>query len=101
MAPSLIPASRMTTRPRNKNVHPGVVDLPSPKRHAAMETEEERQAKAEMAAKESEKRTAAAKKVAAITEQLSKEKKSIQPRSVKERSVKSGKEATICILIVY
>ena len=54
-----------------------------------------------MAAKESEKHTAAAKKVAAITEQLSKEKKSIQPCSVKERSVKLGKEVTICIQIVY
>ena len=82
MPPKFAPLSRMTTREKNKSAHPGVIDLPGPRRtHAEIQEarEEAAQEKAEKEAELEERRRSVAK-LADIEDRLRKEDEAAEIR---------------------
>ncbi|KIL59277.1 hypothetical protein M378DRAFT_180872 [Amanita muscaria Koide BX008] len=89
MLPKLLLSStaRMATRPKNKDTHPGYIDLPSPQRKDP-QTAEARQKAAEKEAEEAQQRVDAAKKAAQLQDRLRKEDEAFAAPSVEDPTKK-------------
>ncbi|KIL55990.1 hypothetical protein M378DRAFT_182088 [Amanita muscaria Koide BX008] len=99
MPPKLaLSTPRMSTRPKNKDAHPGLVDLPSPRRQAP-ESEEQHQKAAEEQAAEEKRCTKSAMKAAQLQDQLRREDqaKVIRRQTERDENTTTDKLATLRI----
>ena len=84
MPPKFAALSNMTTRAKNKDAHPGVPDMPTPRR-THQEVEESREKAAAIEAAELKQREKAIDNVAAIEDKQRKEDKARQQREDEAR----------------
>ena len=80
-------SSRMTTRAKNKDIHPGYVDLPSPRRVEALELGTNGQKSPEEKEEEALRCTEAAKKAAALQDHLRRQDQEKEQRRAKQREI--------------
>ena len=98
---SLMPMPRMKTRERNKDAHPGLVDIDPPSAQA--KPSQEREKTAEEKAEEDSQRIAAEKQLEDVRNDIRNREKALASSRLKERAANkiNGELVGICVLITY